>query len=360
MAGISKNGTTTRRIWQWLGIIFGFLLFLYLIRSILLPFVVGILTAYFLDPAADKLEKWGCSRAVATTLITVGFFTAIIIAVAALLPTLAQQIGDLVREFPVYYQQVRELVQLQLARLPVDMQWQAADGLGQFGDKILAVSQKFVLQLLQSGMVVVNLLSLAVITPVVAFYLLRDWDRIVERMERLLPRKHAPVIKEQWQKIDETLAGFIRGQLNVMLVLGAFYAIGLSLIGLKFAVLVGVLAGLLIIIPYLGTFISGALSVSIAYVQFGEQWWKVALVAGYFVIGQMLEGYFLTPKLVGERVGLHPVWVIFGMLAGGALFGFVGILLALPVTAIIGVLARFAVERYLESDLYQEPVKTKR
>ncbi len=338
-------------MWVWLLLLVAFFGFIYLIKGILLPFVVGILTAYFLDPAADRLEKWGFSRTMATTVIMICFFAVIIVAVIALLPLLLQQMGQLLLELPEYYHQLEILLQQHIAKLPSDISLATFADMGQIGDKLLTVAQEFLLQILQSGMVLLHIVSLLIITPVVAFYLLRDWDYIVIRIKQLLPRDYADIIITQWQEIDKTLAGFIRGQLNVMLILGIFYAVGLSIIGLKFALVVGFLSGVLIIIPYLGTFISGLLAIAIAYVQFTD-WWSISLVGGYFVVGQMLEGYFLTPKLVGEKVGLHPVWVIFGMLAGGALFGFVGVLIALPVTAVIGVLVRFAVECYLQSSLY--------
>lgn len=342
----------TRRVWFWLLLVLGFFLFLYLIRSILLPFVVGILTAYFLDPAADKLEEWGCSRNVATALITVGFFGLIALSILALAPVVVNQVGGLIEELPNYIRQLRHLAYKHLSVLPFSLELPLNGDKPSLGGSEIGTLQGLGKQLLQSGFVIMNVVSLLVITPVVAFYLLRDWDVLVAHIDRLLPRKHKEVIEEQMRRIDQTLAGFIRGQINVMLILGIFYAIALSLAGLKYAVLVGLLAGLLIIIPYIGTFISGVLSVSIAYVQF-EEWWQVGVVASIFVLGQMMEGYFLTPKLVGGKVGLHPAWIIFGMLAGGALFGFVGILLAVPVTAVIGVLVRFAVEQYMESDYYK-------
>lgn len=342
-----------RRAWSWLFIIFGFFLFLYLIRSILLPFVVGIMTAYFLDPAADKLEERGLSRSSATTIITIGFFSLILLAIGLLTPTLVRQLGDLAKDLPELYRQIQSLFETITAKLPGSFAFSAHNGLEKLGDEAFAVVQKFTVGLLQSGLVLVNLVSLLVITPVVCFYLLRDWDRLTEQLDQLLPKKHADTIREQARAIDNTLAGFIRGQFNVMVVLGIFYAVGLSIIGLKFSVLIGLVAGFMVIVPYLGAFISGIMAVGIAYVQFPDIQ-PVLLVGGYFVLGQMLEGYFLTPKLVGEKVGLHPLWVIFGMLAGGTLFGFVGILLAVPITAVIGVLMRFAVSQYLESDLYKE------
>ena len=339
----------TKRIWFWLAIVAGFFLFLYLIRSILLPFVVGVLTAYFLDPAADKLEEWGLSRNIATALITISFFGLIAIVATLLAPVMAEQIGGLMQELPRYFYQAQQFVYSKLDSLPITGER------ANLNDAALNAIQEFIKRLVQSGLVVVNVVSLLVITPVVAFYMLRDWDKLVAEIDELLPRKHKATIEEQMRKIDATLAGFIRGQSNVMVILGTFYAVGLSLAGLQFGIVIGLLAGFLIIIPYIGAAISGVLAVGVAFIQFDELW-RVGVIAAIFVLGQMLEGNVLTPKLVGSKVGLHPAWIIFGMLAGGALFGFVGILLAVPVTAVIGVLVRFAVEQYKRSDYYSEHV----
>ena len=204
-----------------------------------------------------------------------------------------------------------------------------------------------------SGLALVNLIGLVVVTPVVAWYLLRDWDRIVEAVDGWLPRDHAPVIREQVRIIDRTLAGFVRGQAMVCLILGAVYAIALELAGLDYGLVVGLVAGLISFIPYVGSLVGLALSVGLAAIQFDEPL-RIALIAVIFVAGQAIEGNFLTPKLVGEKVGLHPVWVIFGLLAGGSLFGFVGVLLAIPVAAVVGVGLRFALARYKAGPYYGE------
>ena len=194
-------------------------------------------------------------------------------------------------------------------------------------------------------------LRLLVITPLVAFYLLRDWDRIVARIDSLLPSRIRPIVREQAKEIDDILAGFVRGQATVCLLLGVFYAVGLSLAGLDFGVIVGLGTGLISFIPYFGMTIGLVTGMGIAVAQFAD-WVPIAIVAGVFAVGQVLEGNVITPRLVGNRVRLHPVWVIFAVLAGGALFGFTGILLALPAAAVIGVLVRFAVSRYQGSSLF--------
>ncbi len=207
-------------------------------------------------------------------------------------------------------------------------------------------------RVVSSGVALTNLLSLLFITPVVAFYLLRDWDRLVVQIDALLPRQHRDTVRTQLLEINRNLAGFARGQATVCLVLAIFYATGLSVIGLEFGLVVGLGIGFLSFIPYVGSITGLIVSLGIALAQF-PTWGPVGLVLGFFVLGQILEGYVLTPRLVGNRVGLHPVWVIFALLAGGALFGFVGLLLAVPVAAVIGVLIRFAVVQYRDSRYFR-------
>ncbi len=341
----------SRQFWIVAGI--GLLVFFYLVKAILLPFVVGLGLAYFLDPAADRLEKSGCSRNSATALITLTFFLLLGGIFAVLTPLLYQQLGGFLEELPNYIHAAQRLYEPKVEEFlqSLGQRGEATETLSGISTDIAKLSGSLVSSVLASSGAIFSLLSLIVLTPVVTFYLLRDWDRLVRAVDELLPRDHANTIREQAREIDRTLASFIRGQLNVCAILGAFYAIGLSLAGLKFGALIGLAAGMLVIIPYVGTVVSAALSLGVAYMQFGEIS-EIAVVAAIFVAGQMLEGYFLTPKLVGDKVGLHPVWVIFGMLAGGALFGFVGVLLAVPASAVIGVLVRFALERYKRSEAY--------
>jgi predicted PurR-regulated permease PerM len=227
----------------------------------------------------------------------------------------------------------------------------AKSALGNLSGTAMVVGGNLAKHVLESGLAVMNLLSLILITPIVIFYLLRDWHKLIARFDALLPLPYADTIREQLAIIDKTMAGFVRGQLTVCMMLGVFYAVCLSVLGLKFAIVIGLLTGLLAIVPYAGIVLGALVGMSVGYFQF-EDWSAVAAVGGIFAIGQFIEGNFVTPKLVGDKVGLHPVWIIFGMLAGGTLFGFVGIFLAIPITAIIGVLLRFAVRQYLRSTLY--------
>lgn len=333
-----------------------FLIALYLLRGILLPFVAGMAVAYFLDPICDWLEQHGCSRSWATAIVSVGFAIVIIIALLLLAPLLQRQILDFAGRLPGYIDAVTNRLlpwiqgvaeRLGIANLG-DLRGTAGAQVG----SIVSWIGGALARLVSSGVAFANLLSLLFITPVVAFYLLRDWDRLMRQIDALLPREHRDTIHAQLLEIDRSLAGFARGQASVCLVLGIFYAVGLSLIGLDFGLVVGMGIGLLSFIPYVGSISGLIVSLAIALAQFST-WVPVGLVLGFFVLGQILEGYVLTPRLVGNRVGLHPVWVIFGLLAGGALFGFVGLLLAVPTAAVIGVLTRFAVAQYRNSRYFR-------
>jgi predicted PurR-regulated permease PerM len=207
--------------------------------------------------------------------------------------------------------------------------------------------------IISHGLEVVNLLTLLAVTPLVAFYLLRDWPKVVAEVDGWLPRAHAETIRTQLREIDRVLAGFARGQIVVCLSLATFYAVALSLVGLDFGLTIGLVAGLVSFVPYLGFGVGLASSVGVAVYQYWPQWGHVLVVLGIFLLGQSLTDYVLTPRLVGTKVGLHPLWVIFAVFAGGTLFGFAGMLFAVPMCAVIGVLARFGISRYKASALYQ-------
>ena len=353
--------TAARQTLFWLG---GFALFLaavYLFRGILLPFVVGMAVAYFLDPAADRLERWGLSRWLAATAVLALFFLAGAALVVVLAPLIRVQLVELVEAIPALVAWLRDkvlpLVEGLYARIPAAQLEDLRAAAGGFAGDVIARLGGVAGSLWSGGVALVNLLSLVIVTPIVAFYLVRDWDRLVARIDGWLPKAHAAVIREQVRRIDATLAGFVRGTAMVCLILAFFYAAALTLIGLKSGLVVGIGAGLISFVPFVGAFTGFIVATGLALFQFSD-WVPVALVAGTFVVGQGLEGNLLTPKLVGDRIGLHPVWVIFALFAGGALFGFTGVLLAIPVAASIGVLGRFALGRYLESPLYLGRGKT--
>ena len=330
-------------------------LVLYLLRGVLLPFVAGMAVAYMLDPLADRLERWGSSRTLATSLITAGFLLVVMLGLFLLVPLLQAQIASFAKQLPHYLDVFRGSVALWIERIEMRIDPADAERLqaaaGDFAGKVIAWLGGLLAGLWSGGLALVNLLSLIFITPVVTFYLLRDWDRLIERIDGWLPRERAPVIRGLAREIDTTLAGFARGQALVCLCLAIFYGTALPLIGLDFGLVVGITTGLLAIIPYVG-FIGGLVtSVGLACLQFADWRWIAATVA-IFIVGNVIEGYVLTPRLVGSRIGLHPVWIIFALLAGGALLGFLGVLLAVPVAAAVGVLARFGLTRYLASPLY--------
>ena len=329
---------------------------LYLLRDILLPFVAGMAIAYLLDPIADRLEDWGCSRALATSLITAALFLILVAFILVLLPLLQDQVIGFIGRLPVYAENLRARLDWIVASLqagvdPEDLERLRAAGAAYLGEAVAWIA-RMLAGLWSGGVALLNLLSLVFITPVVAFYLLRDWDRIVGRIDGWLPRPHAEVIREQFKEIDRRLAGFVRGQAVVAGILALLYAVGLSLVGLDFGLVIGLGAGAISFVPFLGAIAGFVVSMGVALFQFGDDWLRIALVAAIFIAGQALEGNFLTPRLVGQRIGLHPVWLIFGVLAGGVLLGFVGVLLAVPAAAAIGVVVRFGLDRYMHSALY--------
>lgn len=358
--------TSRQKAAFWIGLIVVGLLFLYAVRGILLPFVVGMAIAYLADPFADKLEKWGMSRAAATTVITVIFFAVVTIALILITPLIAGQLLGLVQRLPLYFERasafVIPFVNELLAKLPTEFNLtditMGRKALGNYTQDGLKWLLGLLSEIWTGGLAMVNLLSLLVITPVVAFYLLWEWDTIVATIDSWLPRRQAETVRGVISEIDSVLSGFVRGQAMVCVILAAFYGVGLSLVGLEFGLIIGVASGALSFIPFVGAIFGAVASVGVALFQFWPDYVWIAAVAAIYGVGQILEGNVLTPKLVGSKVGLHPVWVIFGLLAGGVLFGFVGMLLAVPLTAVIGVVARFAVGEYLDSRFYHHSAPT--
>ncbi len=353
----AENMAVGRQLTFWIVALIVFLLFVFLLNSILLPFVAALAIAYFLDPLADYCERLGMGRTLATTTIVIGFFLVALAAVLLIVPVLTAQVEGFMERWPRYVGAIRNLVEPLMATLhnrfglnaPPDFQTLAQ----QYGERVLSVMGGVVGGLVGGGKAVINFLSLFAITPVVAFYLLRDWDRLVHTVDGWLPRAHADVIRQQVRDIDDALAGCVRGQALVCLSLAVFYGAALTLAGLEAGLLIGLVTGLLAFIPFVGAMIGFVLSFGVALAQWWPDYTRIGIVLGIFLIGQILEGYVLTPRLVGSRIGLHPVWVIFALLAGGALFGFVGMLLSLPMFAVVAVLARFALNQYLDSAVYR-------
>lgn len=325
---------------------------LWFLGDVILPFVLGAAIAYFLDPVADRLQRLGLNRALSVVVITI--LTIIIFVALGLLvvPTLVTQATSLVNTAPELLEKLQQFLNNYFPQV-ADAESTLRQSLTAVGDTIKERGGQMLETLIGSLSSVINVLVLLFIVPVVAVYMLYDWDRMVARIDDLLPREHAPVIRHLALEIDKALAGFIRGMGTVCLILGVYYAIALMLAGLQFGLFVGALAGFITFIPYVGAVIGGVLAIGLALFQFWGDWLHIGLIAGIFVVGQVMEGNFLTPKLVGSSVGLHPVWLIFALSVFGTLFGFVGMLVAVPVAAAIGVLARFGTGRYLESELYR-------
>lgn len=328
-----------------------FSVILWALGDVLLPFVLGGAIAYFLDPVADRLEEAGLSRALATTVITICSVLVFVIMILAVVPTLVAQAASLIDTLP---QLVRDLQSFVNTRFPSLLQpdgvvHQALISAGEF---LQTKGPEIFQSALNASSSLLNVVMLLVIVPVVAFYLLLDWDNMIAEVDSLLPRDHAPTVRMLAKQMDTTLASFVRGMGTVCLILGTYYAVALMIVGLQFGLVVGFIAGLVTFIPYLGALIGGALAIGLALFQFWGDWLSIGLVAGIFAIGQMIEGNVLTPKLVGKSVGLHPVWLLLALSVFGALFGFIGMLVAVPVAAAIGVLARFVATQYISSKLY--------
>ncbi|HEX2255458.1 MAG TPA: AI-2E family transporter [Afifellaceae bacterium] len=338
----------------WVGTAAGFILFLWVFRSILLPFVMGMALAYLLDPLADRLQRLGMSRLFATLTILLGAVLILALLVLTLLPILVGQLQGFIERLPGYLARLRELAadlfDTRLAELAgFDGEAPTFDELVSQGAAWLGTAAA---SLWSGGLALFNFVTLFVVTPVVAFYLLYDWDRMIAQVDSWIPREHLETVRAIGRDIDNAMAGFLRGQGTVCLLLGAFYAVALSLTGLNFALLIGVVAGLISFVPYVGTVVGFVLAVGVAIVQFWPDWLWIAVVAGIFAFGQFVEGNFLQPRLVGSSVGIHPVWLMFALFAFGSLFGFVGLLLAVPLAAAAGVLVRFGLAQYKTSAIY--------
>lgn len=347
---------TDSQKWLVLSGIAGTGMLLYLLAPVLTPFLIAALLAYVADPFVDRLEARKLSRTTGVIIVFIGMFMLLMLLLLVGIPVLEQQISVLISKLPGYIDWIQHTVipwaqaKLQLDEHALDMDnlrnaiaehWQSAGG----------IAAGIIGSVTRSGLAVLGWLINLALIPVVTFYLLRDWDKLMARIQEFMPRLAEPVVTRLARQCDEMLGAFLRGQMLVMLSLGGIYSMGLWLVGLDLALLIGMVAGLLSFVPYMG-FIVGLAAASIAAaVQYQDVWYPLMVLA-VFAVGQLLEGMVLTPLLVGDRIGLHPVMVIFAVMAGGQLFGFFGILLALPVAAVVMVLLRYAHERYLNSQLY--------
>ncbi|RWH84204.1 MAG: AI-2E family transporter [Mesorhizobium sp.] len=363
-ADAAASGEFRRQIRFWLISAIILAIFLYVFSGILLPFVAGMVLAYFLDPVADRLQRLGLSRLMATIVILFAFIVVLVLAFVILIPVLASQMADFASKLPEYLTRLQSLITSFDPRWLEEQFGVDANGLREGLNSLLTsgfgLLTTVFTSIWSSGVALVSVVSLFVVTPVVAFYMLLDWDRMVAIVDSWVPRDYVQTVRAIANDINTATAGFVRGQGTLCLVLGAMYATGLTLTGLNFGILIGLFAGLISFIPYVGSLTGLVLAVGVAFVQFWPDWTMVAAVAGVFFVGQFIEGNILQPRLVGKSVGLHPVWLMFSLFAFGALFGFVGLLIAVPASAAVAVLVRFAIARYLESPLYKghntEPV----
>ncbi len=329
-----------------------FFLSLWYLGSVMLPFIVGGAVAYFLDPLADRLERVGLSRTTATSLITLAAVLIVVLLVLAVIPLLIQQLSALVNATPAIAARFEGFLRETFPEM-ADSTSVMRQTLAQIASAIQSRGGQLAQGLLTSVLSVVSWLLFIVIVPVVAFYLLMDWDHMVARIDELLPRDHAPTIRRLAREIDAVLAGFVRGQLSVCLAMGLYYGTALMLAGLQFGLIIGAIAGAITVIPYVGALIGGALAIGLALYQFWGDWLSIGIVAAIFGLGQFLEGNVITPRLVGKSVGLHPVWLMLALSIFGAIFGFAGLLVAVPVAAALGVLTRFGLGQYRDSHLYR-------
>lgn len=336
-----------------------FALVIWILKPVLLPFVSGMAIAYFLNPAVNTLARHKIPRWLGALIVLLGFSVVAGLIVTLILPLLQSQIGALISAVPGYVEQIRShylpWVQNWLAQFEPEDVDKIRDAAGQSVGEAAGWIGKLLQHIVTGGFALIDILALMIVTPVVAFYMLRDWPVLTAAIDSCLPRRHYEVIHTQLTEIDNTLSGFIRGQALVCLALGTIYTAGLTLVGLHYSAAIGITAGVLSFIPYVGTIFGWTVSLLLACVQF-DNWTHIGMVVVVFVIGHILEGYVLTPRLVGHRVGLHPVWILFALIADAKLMGFTGVLIAVPTAAVLGVLTRFVLRQYKNSALYKDPL----
>jgi predicted PurR-regulated permease PerM len=339
----------------WFGLLLLVVLALGLVQGILTPFAAGFVIAYILAPGVARLERMGVRRSLAALVVLVLFLLGLALLLVILVPLVQGQIVQLIARVPSLVRslqdQLGQLILMLQQHLPAEDVAKLRDLLGAKIGEAVTWLAGVVQGMITSSLAILNILSLVVVTPIVTFFLLRDWDKMVAQIDSYLPRQSLETVRAQARLVSDTLVGFIHGQALVCLILAIYYGVALSLAGLESGLALGLLIGVLAIIPILGVTIGFILSIGLAANQYGT-WTEVLIVCGIFAVGQSVEANILTPKLIGDRIHLHPLWVIFALFAGGTLFGFVGILLAVPAAAVIGVLARFALARYRRSSLY--------
>jgi len=329
---------------------------LWLLGPVLTPFAAAAMFAYLFDPLVGRLQRWRLSRGAATTLVSIMLIVLLVLVLLWLIPYLERQIKTLLQHLPDWIAWLQnDAVGWINARFRLALEMPDAQQLGaifqEHWKEAGGTAATVIATVGKSGFALVSRVVHLIVVPVAFFYLLRDWDAMIVNIHDMLPRSVEPTVVRLARESDETLSGFVRGQLSVMIVLGIFYAVALLVIGLDVGPLIGIIAGLISFVPYLGGILGVLMAVIAALVQYHDGL-RVILVLVVFGIGHVLEAYVLVPRLVGEKIGLHPLAVIFAILAGGELFGFLGVLLALPIASVANVLLRYAHERYRASDLY--------
>jgi len=352
-----KDGAMTfeRQVAFWLVIFAVLVLMLWLLSEILLPFIAGAAIAYLITPLTDRMEKLGVSRLAAALLIISVVVMAIMLIILLVAPIFVDQLWSFIANIPGYVTRLQSLIsdpsRPWLQKI-LGAGFNADKSIGDLMTQGVGWLTAFLKSLWSGGRALVSLFSLVVVTPVVAFYLIYDWHRMIRTADSWVPVQQRDTVRRLAREIDAAISGFVRGQTAVCLILGSFYAVALTVSGLNFGLLIGLISGVITFIPYVGSMTGLILALGVAVAQFWPDYTSILIVLGIFLVGQFVEGNLLAPKLVGESVGLHPLWIIFALLAFGYLFGFVGLLVAVPLAATIGVLARFALQRYRESALY--------
>ncbi|MDX1921814.1 MAG: AI-2E family transporter [Alphaproteobacteria bacterium] len=349
------SSDTDYQVRFWLLAILGFCAIVWVLSGVLTPFVLALAIAYFLNPLVSGLCKIGAPRWLGAIIVLLIFLAIITTATIFLAPLIRAQVVELVNSLPSYIDTLqRELwprIKDVLEHLPAVDTGKLQDTFSQYTTDVVNFVGRMVGNVVTSSMALLDILALIVLTPVIAFYLMRDWQGMLSKVNSYLPVRHAPAIRQELHNIDMMIAGFIRGQALVSLALASFYSITLSLAGLKYGMVIGLISGLLSFIPIVGTLIGIITSLIMAFIQF-DNMNSILMVGAIFAIAQILDGYFLTPKLVGDRVGLHPVWIIFAVLAGGKLFGAIGIIIAVPLAGTVAILIRLGLRQYRRSKYF--------
>lgn len=343
------------RLVFWIGVIVLVIFALGMLQSILLPFIAGLVLAFILAPTVARLERWGLRRSLASLAILIAFLVGIALVFTLLVPLIQNQVVTLIAKVPALVSflqdQLGKVISLAQQQLPPDQVQKLRDMVGSKLGEALSWLASLLQGLITSSIAILNIVSLVIVTPIVTFLVLRDWEKMVTLIDDYLPRQSLATVREQARLVADMLVGFVHGQALVCLILAIYYGATLSFAGLNSGLALGLLIGVLAIIPILGGALGFVLALGLAASQYGT-WREIITVCIIFAVGQTVEGNFLTPKLVGDRINLHPVWVMFALFAGATLLGFVGLLIAVPAAAVIGVLVRFALSRYRRSAVY--------